>query len=158
MASISFLPSSNPLSFNPISDSSGKTVDFRKRASSTRICASSRRSSSEANDQNYYSSSSRLVDENMIVLRKRIHEMKMVERNYEPPSDWNEWEKKYYTSYDSFVCQALGVLQSQMMNTRPSLALGMMGLILLSVPMSTTMILFRLMEIANGVLAGVHIG
>uniref|UniRef100_A0A6N2LF95 Uncharacterized protein n=1 Tax=Salix viminalis TaxID=40686 RepID=A0A6N2LF95_SALVM len=25
------------------------------------------------------------VDESMVVLRKRIHEMKMVERNYEPP-------------------------------------------------------------------------
>ncbi|KAK8498686.1 hypothetical protein V6N12_000988 [Hibiscus sabdariffa] len=30
----------------------------------------------------------RPVDEDMIVLRKRIHEMKMVERNYEPPADW----------------------------------------------------------------------
>ncbi|CAK7344161.1 unnamed protein product [Dovyalis caffra] len=51
-----------------------------------------------------------LVDESMIVLRKRIHEMKMVERNYEPPEEWMEWEKQCYTSYDEFVCKFVGVL------------------------------------------------
>ncbi|KAK8498689.1 hypothetical protein V6N12_000991 [Hibiscus sabdariffa] len=45
----------------------------------------------------------RPVDEDMIVLRKRIHEMKMVDRNYEPPTNWMEWEKRYYTSYDSIL-------------------------------------------------------
>ena len=94
------------------------------------------------------------MDENMIVLRKRIHEMKMVERNYEPPSDWNDWEKRYYTSYDSFICQALGLLQSHLMNTRPSLALGIMGLLLLSLPMSTTMLLFHLLDFSKEVFAG----
>ncbi|KAB5560936.1 hypothetical protein DKX38_005893 [Salix brachista] len=43
------------------------------------------------------------VDESMVVLRKRIHEMKMVERNYEPPEEWMEWEKQCYTSYDEFI-------------------------------------------------------
>ncbi|GKV14461.1 hypothetical protein SLEP1_g25341 [Rubroshorea leprosula] len=28
----------------------------------------------------------------MIVLRKRIHEMKMIERNYELPEDWMDWD------------------------------------------------------------------
>ena len=32
----------------------------------------------------------RLVDEDLIVLRKIIHEMKKVERNYEPLEDWME--------------------------------------------------------------------
>ncbi|KAK9277714.1 hypothetical protein L1049_007261 [Liquidambar formosana] len=100
----------------------------------------------------------KLVDENMIVLRKRIHEMTMVERNDEPPSNWMEWEKQYYASYDSDVCEAMGILQSRLMNTRPSLALGMVALITLSVPTSTAVIVFHLMELAKGVLAaGIHL-
>lgn len=98
----------------------------------------------------------RMVDENMIVLRKRIHEMKMIERNYEPPENWMEWEKKYYTSYDSYICEAVGVLQAQLMNTRPSVVLGTMALIALSVPTSTALLCFHLMEITNGVLAGIQ--
>ncbi|XP_042508140.1 uncharacterized protein LOC122084127 [Macadamia integrifolia] len=99
----------------------------------------------------------RLVDESMIVLRRRIHETKMVERNYEPPEDWMEWEKKYYTSYDASICRAVGVLQSQLMNTRPSLAIGMLALVGLSVPTSTFLIILQLMNVANGILSGVHL-
>lgn len=98
----------------------------------------------------------RLVDENMIVLRKRIHEMKMIERNYEPPENWMEWEKKYYTGYDSYICEAMGVLQAQLMNTRPSFALGVLALIALSVPTSAAVLCFRLMELTNGILAGIQ--
>ncbi|EHA8591150.1 hypothetical protein COCNU_scaffold034767G000010 [Cocos nucifera] len=94
-----------------------------------------------------------LVDENMIVLRKRIHEMKMAERNYEPPSDWMEWEKRYYTSYDSDVCQVLGLLQALLMNTRPSLAFGMMILVMLSVPASAILILYHVMEAMRSILS-----
>ncbi|KAL2457532.1 uncharacterized protein Fot_56196 [Forsythia ovata] len=42
----------------------------------------------------------RLVDENMIVLRKRIRERKKMERSYEAPADWMQWEKQYYAYYD----------------------------------------------------------
>ncbi|OMO88103.1 hypothetical protein COLO4_20457 [Corchorus olitorius] len=93
----------------------------------------------------------------MIVLRKRIHETKMIERNYEPPADWMEWEKRYYTSYDSMICDVLGVLQSQLMNTRPSLALGMLALVTLSVPTSAAFMFFHFMEMAKGLVAsGIH--
>ncbi|XP_043699116.1 uncharacterized protein LOC122649920 [Telopea speciosissima] len=88
----------------------------------------------------------RLVDESMIVLRRRIHEMKMVERNYEPPKDWMEWEKKYYTNYDATICNGVGVLQSFLMNTRPSLALGMLALVALSVPTSMVLVILQLMN------------
>ncbi|KAB1211265.1 hypothetical protein CJ030_MR6G021545 [Morella rubra] len=97
-----------------------------------------------------------LVDESMIILRKRIHEMKMIERNYEPPEDWMEWEKRYYACYDEYICQIAGLLQSYLMNTRPSLALGMLAIITMSVPASTVMIALRLMEVANGVFSAVH--
>uniref|UniRef100_A0A5K0ZVS4 Uncharacterized protein n=1 Tax=Nymphaea colorata TaxID=210225 RepID=A0A5K0ZVS4_9MAGN len=52
----------------------------------------------------------RIVDENMFVLRRRIHEMKMVERNYESPAGWADWEKKYHVAYASHVCEGVGQL------------------------------------------------
>ncbi|CAK7326697.1 unnamed protein product [Dovyalis caffra] len=137
------------LSYHPFFTTSKSKLEPRKRAC-TRISAAR----SEAHDQNYYSG--RLVDENMIVLRKRIHEMKMVERNYEPPSDWMEWEKRYFTSYDSLICGMMGFLQSQLMDTRPSLALGFIALIILSVPMSSAMVLFHFMEMSKMALGGLH--
>ncbi|XP_061991225.1 uncharacterized protein LOC133709479 [Rosa rugosa] len=140
--------SSSSSIFNPFSTSSPKAGSVIRQQRRSRIVASSRK---EAHDhhQNY---SSRLVDENMIVLRKKIHEMKMVERNYEPPAEWMDWEKRYYTSYDSFICQVMGLLQSQLMNTRPSLALAFMALIVLSVPASTFMVFSHLLEITKGAL------
>ncbi|KAI3502565.1 hypothetical protein L1887_30708 [Cichorium endivia] len=96
--------------------------------------------------------SGHLVDENMIILRKRIHEIKMVEINYEPPSNWMKWEKRYYTSYDAYVCELVGLLQSRLMNTRPSVALGLMALITLSLPVSTFMIVCNAVKIMSGIL------
>ncbi|KAM0933018.1 hypothetical protein DsansV1_C38g0235031 [Dioscorea sansibarensis] len=93
-----------------------------------------------------------LVDENMIVLRKRIHEMKMQERNYEPPNDWMEWEKKYYTTYESDVCEVVGLLQTMLMNTRPCVAIGFMFFILLSLPTSCIFILVSLFNASKSIL------
>ncbi|KAJ8622897.1 hypothetical protein MRB53_031426 [Persea americana] len=98
--------------------------------------------------------SGRMVDEGMIVLRKRIHEMKMVERNYEPPANWMDWEKRYYAFYDSDVCEVVGALQALLMNTRPGLAIGVMGLVTLSVPTSIFMVMSHLIDVAKGILSG----
>ncbi|KAJ6368146.1 hypothetical protein OIU78_000676 [Salix suchowensis] len=98
------------------------------------------------------------VDESMAVLRKRIHEMKMVERNYEPPEEWMEWEKQCYTSYDEFICKLVGFLQLLLMNTRPGLALGMLLLMSMSVPVSMVMIARQLLEATFGVFSTVHGG
>lgn len=100
----------------------------------------------------------RLVDESMIVLRRRIHEMKVIETNYEPPEEWMGWEKQCYSNHDEYVCQFVGVLQSFLMNCRPSFALCVLLLIAMSVPASTAMIVFRLIEMANGALSFVHLG
>ncbi|XVF02811.1 hypothetical protein REPUB_Repub04eG0206400 [Reevesia pubescens] len=142
---------SSSLFFNPFPTSRTCLQNHHpKKAISTKIFSIRR----EAHDQN---ASGRLVDENMIVLRKKIHELKMIERNYEPRADWMEWEKRYYTSYDSIICDVLGVLQSQLMNTRPSLALGMLVLIMLSVPTSAALLFSYLMEITKGVvLSGIQ--
>ncbi|KAL6573809.1 hypothetical protein OROHE_002268 [Orobanche hederae] len=112
----------------------------------TTICATRR----EFENQDF---SGRRVDESMIVLRMRIHEMKMGENNYEPPREWMDWERRIYTNYDSMICDGMGHLQSYMMETRPSLALGMIALIALSVPISTAVVMSNLLELIRGVLA-----
>lgn len=129
-------------SSNPLCGTFSKRLSSSRSSRSSFVVASSSSSSSRRSDQANHDHH-RLVDENMIVLRKRIHEMKMVERNYEPPSHWMDWEKKYYTSYDTLICQVMGFLQSQMMNTRPSLALGIVILVLFSVPTSSAMLFFH---------------
>ncbi|KAK7390927.1 hypothetical protein VNO78_19133 [Psophocarpus tetragonolobus] len=92
-------------------------------------------------DQNM---SGRLVDESMIILRKRIHEMK---RNYEAPSHWMDWEKRYYTKYDSTICEAVGLLQTHLMNTRPSLALAAITLFAITVPTSSILLFFHFLHL-----------
>lgn len=109
----------------------------------------------DAHDRDY---GGRIVDESMIVLRKRIHEIEMIEGKNEAPTDWMDWEKRYYnTNYYSDICEAMAVFQSQLMNTRPSLALGMVALIAFSLPTSVGFVLFHLAEIAKGTITGVHL-
>ncbi|XP_022993164.1 uncharacterized protein LOC111489262 [Cucurbita maxima] len=155
MKSISSANSAPFLHFHPISPSSRR----RRRLPLFTVIASSRgadSSSSNNNNNNYYASG-KLVDESMIVLRKRIHEIKMVEQSHEPPSDWLDWEKRCYSDYDSHICEALGYLQSHLMNTRPSVSLGILLLITLSVPLSSAVILHRFIDIAAALLAGVRL-
>ncbi|OMO60540.1 hypothetical protein CCACVL1_24052 [Corchorus capsularis] len=112
-----------------------------RRQSIIQISASKR-------DQDF---SGKLVDENMVVLRKRIQEMNMLEKNYEAPQHWMEWEKQYKKeNYDVDVCEAVGFLQSKLMETRPSVALGMGALLLFSVSSSSAMVLFHLMAMIKG--------
>lgn len=136
----------NPFVFS--TPNSWPSLSPSSRRRKTSILASRR----GAADRNF---GGRMVDENMIVLRKRIQEMKMMEKNYEPPSDWMEWEKRYYTSYDSIICEAMGVLQRKLMNSRPSFALGIIALIAMSVPTSSAFLLFHLVEMSKQILSGV---
>ncbi|XP_052205174.1 uncharacterized protein LOC127809999 [Diospyros lotus] len=96
--------------------------------------------------------SGRLVDENMIVLRMRLREMKISELSHQLPESWTEWEKKHYAHYNEAVCEATGFLQSVLMNTRPSLALGLVVLIVLILPFSTFEVILRVLELAERVL------
>ncbi|KAL5743394.1 hypothetical protein ACOSQ2_026510 [Xanthoceras sorbifolium] len=94
----------------------------------------------------------RLVDENMIVLRMRIRETKMLETRSELSTpNWMEWEKKYYANdgYDQDVLEAIGFLQNRMMNMRPGLALGLIAIVALSLVMSTGVVLFHAFQIAH---------
>ncbi|KAJ9562156.1 hypothetical protein OSB04_007316 [Centaurea solstitialis] len=81
-----------------------------------------------------------VVDENMIVLRMRIKELEIEEMGGLPlavPKNWMEWEK-HYERYNEDVCEAIGMLQLWLMNTRPSLALGTLTLLMFSVSLSTS--------------------
>nr|XP_027078711.1 uncharacterized protein LOC113701982 [Coffea arabica] len=101
----------------------------------------------------------KLVDENMIVLRMRIKKMKTLESGHDqPPSNWMGWEKKYFAShYNEDVLEAVGVLQSCLMNARPSMALGMLAILALSLPISTYVLLVNFVELARGLLdSGFH--
>ncbi|KAK7340906.1 hypothetical protein VNO77_21623 [Canavalia gladiata] len=94
----------------------------------------------------------RSVDESMIVLRLRIKKMKMLEANEEAPCDWMEWEKQYYAHYDQHISEAIGLLQSYLMDLRPSLALGMLLFVVLSVLICSGVGLFHALEIAKNLL------
>ncbi|OWM70342.1 uncharacterized protein LOC116198907 [Punica granatum] len=93
-----------------------------------------------------------MVDENMIVLRKRIREIETVEQKYEPPAEWMDWEKRYYTTYSSVICDVMRMLQSRLMDTRPGVALGLAALVAFSVPTSSAVILLHLVEVVKGIL------
>ncbi|XVF85323.1 hypothetical protein PTKIN_Ptkin17bG0108500 [Pterospermum kingtungense] len=127
----------------PLTPFSGHSL--RRKKANIKISASKKDAYSPNFDDN-------LVDESMVVLRKRIHEMRMLEMRYEPPQHWMEWEKQYKRSnnYDCDVCEAVGYLQAKLMETRPSLALGMGALLLLSVPTSMAVVLFHMMAMMKG--------
>ncbi|KAK3040741.1 hypothetical protein RJ639_029263 [Escallonia herrerae] len=119
----------------------------RRNRSSNSVLALKR----DARDRDH--DGSRAVDENMIVLRKRIREMRTGEAKEEAPGDWMEWEKGYYSSYNSDLCEAVGLLQRFLLETRPSLAFGMAALVIISVIISTTVVGLSLVSIIEGVLA-----
>ena len=106
---------------------------------------------SSKRDAHSHNFDGKLVDESMVVLRKRIYEMSMLEKSYEPPERWMEWEKQYKKSnYDSDVCEAVGYFQSKLMETRPGLALGMGAVLLFSLPTSMAVVLLHIMAMIKG--------
>ncbi|KAM7478228.1 hypothetical protein LguiA_026441 [Lonicera macranthoides] len=117
-------------------------------------CARSINICARRDKEGRYNYDGKLVDENMIVLRMRIKDMKMSGTSQMPPSDWMEWEKQYIRDYYEDVCDGVGLLQMCLMNTRPCLAMGMVALVALSVPISAWVIIFNVMGWINGVVLG----
>jgi hypothetical protein len=58
--------------------------------------------------------SGRVVEEGMVELRRRIHEMRAAERN------WEEW----YGANDTDVCHLDGALQAFLLGARPGVGVG----------------------------------
>ncbi|TXG69989.1 hypothetical protein EZV62_004924 [Acer yangbiense] len=123
-----------------------RPIKARKPLNVSAVSISSSGSNSKGGDYG-----GRLVDENMIVLRMRIRENKMLETRNEPPSNWMEWEKRYYehNGYNEDVFEALGFVQNCLMNNRPALALVLIALLTLSLVISTGAVLFHAIEIAQ---------
>eukprot|EP00253_Pinus_taeda_P024637 PITA_24637 len=82
-----------------------------------------------------------IFDTELIVLRKRMHEVRRQERNYSPPQHWMEWEKEWSVTYASDVCEAVGWLQNKVINTGPSVAIASLAFMSLSVPASVFLLL-----------------
>ncbi|XP_057824122.2 uncharacterized protein LOC131036284 [Cryptomeria japonica] len=82
-------------------------------------------------------------DEDMIVLRCRIHKLRREEINYILPQHWMRWEKNWYPTYHSDVCSFLLRLQNILLNSRPGVAIGILGLISFSVPVSVLLLLIQ---------------
>lgn len=82
------------------------------------------------------------------MLRKRIHELEVAERNYEAPSHWSDWERRYYAAgYGSDVCALAGLLQTLLLKTRPGVGIGIVVLMAMSVPASAVLIWGQLVEL-----------
>ncbi|XP_021735331.1 uncharacterized protein LOC110702001 [Chenopodium quinoa] len=96
-----------------------------------------------------------MVDEDMIVLRLRIKELEMMEKGEEVcvPSNWFEWEKKHIIQFQGGVHGAIGFLQLVLMNSRPSLALGIMAYGILSVLFSNGLLTAHIIEMINEITA-----
>lgn len=84
----------------------------------------------------------KLVDENMVVLKMRVQEMEMKERENTAKRD-----KDWYKNYDSDVYELVGLLQILMMNSRPSLVLGVVALLVISSSTSLVVVLSYLLGI-----------
>jgi len=69
----------------------------------------------------------------MIVLRKRMFDLKMQETNSKTPEAYMEWEKELYRTYHENVFRAMKCLQAALINTRPSVAITILTFICLSV-------------------------
>ncbi|KAL4582466.1 hypothetical protein LXL04_007016 [Taraxacum kok-saghyz] len=92
-----------------------------------------------------------IVDENMIVLRMRIREVEMEEIGDLPQTsqNWMGWEKRYYEQYNEDICEAMKVLQMCLMNTRPSLVLGVLILLMLSVTLSSGVVIYTFVSLVK---------
>ncbi|CAI9110613.1 OLC1v1010669C1 [Oldenlandia corymbosa var. corymbosa] len=141
---------------------SKRSLMFANPPSFLRQGASTRKYVVKAKKDDHDQHGGKIVDDNMIILRMRIKEMKMMESDssndhHQPPLDWMEWEKKYFTTYyNEDIVEGIGLLQSYLMNTRPSLALGMLALLALSVPISASFLIVEVMDLVKSLASGFH--
>ncbi|KAK7343462.1 hypothetical protein VNO77_12223 [Canavalia gladiata] len=142
------------LSIPPSGNLLWQSAPFVSHKLLTKTTATTRRSFIHASKSDSYGHryDGKLVDENMILLRMRIREIEMVEMKCEAPSDWTEWEKKYFENYGSDVYEVVGLLQRLLMNTRPCFAVAMLALVMLSMSMSMSLLMFHLVQLAKEII------
>ncbi|KAJ0725058.1 hypothetical protein HanPI659440_Chr12g0454591 [Helianthus annuus] len=101
-------------------------------------------------------SSGKMVDENMIILRQRIRKVK-AEIEYNSggdrlPDNWMQWERTYFYSgcYHSDVYEVVAFLQQFLLESRPSVALGLAGLFVIGGSTAGVAVLHLLINSAQG--------
>ncbi|CAO2160846.1 unnamed protein product [Urochloa humidicola] len=115
-----------------------------------------RRSSSRRDDAEFSCSGGRLVDEGMLILRRRIHEMRAAERGWEPPEEWAAWEKEWYGTYDADVCGFLAAVQEFLVTSRPGVGVGILAVLALAVPASAFVLVSHLLDASRAVVSNLH--
>jgi hypothetical protein len=97
-----------------------------------------------------------MVDEGMVVLRRRIHEMEAAERGWEPPQNWAAWEKEWYATYDADVCRLLGLLQAFLASSRPGVGVGLVAVLVLAVPAFAFALVSVLLDASRAIVSSLH--
>ncbi|KAF8724606.1 hypothetical protein HU200_020873 [Digitaria exilis] len=97
-----------------------------------------------------------MVDEGMVVLRRRIHEMELAERSWEPPEEWSAWEKEWYGTYDADVCGLVGALQGFLLSSRPAVGVGILAVLALAVPASAFVLASHLLDASRAIVSSLH--
>lgn len=145
---------SRPSSIPPPPPPPAVTKNKKPAASSTSSsrCASSRRDDAEFSCNNG-GGGGRMVDEGMVVLRRRIHEMEAAERGWEPPDEWAAWEKEWYATYDADVCRLLGLLQAFLASSRPGVGVGLVAVLVLAVPASAFVLVSLLLDASRAIVS-----
>ncbi|KAK9060040.1 hypothetical protein SSX86_020744 [Deinandra increscens subsp. villosa] len=101
-------------------------------------------------------SGGKMVDENMIVLRERIRkvkaEMECGGGDDWLPENWMQWEKTYVYSggYYSDIFEAVAFLQRFLMDSRPSVALGLVAVFAVGGSTAAMAVLWCLMNSIPG--------
>ncbi|XP_062192085.1 uncharacterized protein LOC133895637 [Phragmites australis] len=114
------------------------------------------RCSSRPDDAEFSCGGGRLVDEGMVVLRRRIHEMKAAETNWEPPAEWAAWEEEWYGSYDADVCDLFSALQAFLASSRPGVGVGLVVLLMLAVPTSAFVLVSHLLNASRAIVSNLQ--
>jgi len=114
------------------------------------------RCSSSGRDEAEFGCGGGLVDEGMVVLRRRIHEMRAAERNWEPPEEWAAWEKEWYGTYDADVCELAGALRAFLVSSRPGVGVGLLAVLVLAVPASAFVLVSHLLDASRAIISNLH--
>jgi len=99
------------------------------------------RASGMAEPESAGTGGSGMVDSNMMVLRKRIQNIRIQETCFESPADWAEWERTAYPSYRADVCFMLSTMQSQLLTLRPGTVISIVSVLMAVVPVMSILFL-----------------
>ncbi|KAH9534960.1 hypothetical protein CY35_17G029500 [Sphagnum magellanicum] len=113
------------------------SVGHSRKQRSGMVCASGMAESESAGG-------SGMVDDNMMILRKRIQSLRAQEKFYDMPAEWMEWERNAYASYRADIGLLLSTIQSQLLTMRPGIALSIVTISLAIFPVASLLFLTAL--------------